>query len=110
MEAVFRALWFSTNSFTIKTAIKIIATTILKRPKRRMSGTRMNSMMFIIATIAICISVHQRDFMPLKTQMAISISKAPMAFVKSDSVLHPIYGQQFAGGGEQDSGFCRTGH
>ena len=73
------------NSFKIKMAIKIAATTILNLPNKRRSGASKNSMMFIVATKAIWVAVHQRDLMPLTTQTAIKISEQPMALVRKEA-------------------------
>lgn len=69
--------------------------TALPCPNKRSSGTNRNSIVFIAATINICISAHHRDFIPLRIQTAIKISNIPIVVVikgesSSPSILPTI--------------------
>lgn len=51
-------------------------------PQSNKSGTRMNSKMFIVATMMICDKAFKRFLIPLKIQPAIPTSENPINKVK----------------------------
>ena len=58
-------------------------------PKSRRSGTRINSRIFIVITIMICITAAWRENFLLMTQMNIQISRAPIIFTATKEISFP---------------------
>lgn len=51
-------------------------------PQSNKSGTSVNSSIFMVAMMMICVHALNRGKMPLKIQTAMIISDTPIAFVK----------------------------
>lgn len=58
-------------------------------PKSRRSGTRINSRIFIVKTIMICITAAKRENFLLMTQMNIQISRTPITFTAIKEISLP---------------------
>ena len=64
-------------------------------PQSNKSGTSINSNVFIVAIIRICVIALSLVLMPLKIQTAIAISDRPIKNVSSRALLLPKFLQQF---------------
>lgn len=58
-------------------------------PQSNKSGTSVNSKIFMVAMMMICVQALKRGKMPLKIQTAITISEMPIAFVKIEAYDSP---------------------
>ena len=61
--------------------IKHAATIAFICPNKRRSGARINSIVFIVAMITICVTAQRREFILLRIHIAIIISNMPIVFV-----------------------------
>ena len=71
------------------TAINVKAKAELYLPQSNKSGTNINSMVFMVAIIIICVIALKRDLIPLKIHNAIIISETPISFVKTAAYSFP---------------------
>jgi len=65
------------------------ANNALPLPHNNKSGTRKNSRVFIAPITRICVTALSRVFIPLKIQMAITISESPIKSVSSLACSSP---------------------